>query len=348
MLSQADILELVIRGAAAGVNILGAILIMQSQAPLIRRMLACLFLSSLVIYVLLSAPDAVNVFGPLRPAVKVVAIFNSVFFWWFALSLFDDAFRLTWRKLVPFFLVAVMHLTLLVWSGEAIKSLEELAHAVLSAGLMGHAVWVALKSRTDDLVSPRRRFRVFFAVGVGAAGIVITVAEFVDSLKELPAAAGLLHALALAALTFYFCTWILAANRSFFANEEKPAPDLGTARPTLDDPVHRRLKAVMDEGAYREEGLTVAKLAEKVGVPEHQLRRLINKELGFRNFSAFLNARRIEDAKTALADPQNIKKQVLQIALDLGYGSIAPFNRAFKDATGKTPTEFRRDMLERD
>jgi AraC-like DNA-binding protein len=36
---------------------------------------------------------------------------------------------------------------------------------------------------------------------------------------------------------------------------------------------------------------------------------------------------------------------VLTIALDLGFGSIGPFNRAFKDATGMTPTEFRRAHL---
>ena len=103
--------------------------------------------------------------------------------------------------------------------------------------------------------------------------------------------------------------------------------------------------ALMDDGVYREEGLSVASLAEKVGVPEHQLRKLINGALGFRNFSSFLNARRIEDAKAELANGDNARKQILQIALDLGYGSIAPFNRAFKLATGQTPTEYRKSAL---
>jgi len=105
------------------------------------------------------------------------------------------------------------------------------------------------------------------------------------------------------------------------------------------------LTGLMNAGVYLEEGLNVATLAGKVGVPEHQLRRLINQEMGFRNFSAFLNARRIEDAKAQLIDPAMARKQVLQIALDLGYGSIAPFNRAFKSATDQTPTEFRKEKL---
>ena len=112
--------------------------------------------------------------------------------------------------------------------------------------------------------------------------------------------------------------------------------------------VPQRLADEMTSGIYREPALTVGALAHKLGIPEHQLRRLINKGLGYRNFSSFLNAHRIPDAQTALADPARAREQVLTIALDLGYGSIAPFNRAFKEATGTTPTAYRRDALQRD
>ena len=83
-------------------------------------------------------------------------------------------------------------------------------------------------------------------------------------------------------------------------------------------------------------------LAERLDYPEHQLRRLINGHMGYRNFSAFLNSYRIEDAKRQLADPGFARTPVLTIALDLGYGSLGPFNRAFKAQTGMTPTEYRR------
>jgi len=36
---------------------------------------------------------------------------------------------------------------------------------------------------------------------------------------------------------------------------------------------------------------------------------------------------------------------VAAIAFDLGYGSLGPFNRAFRAATGATPTEWRRQAL---
>jgi AraC-like DNA-binding protein len=82
-------------------------------------------------------------------------------------------------------------------------------------------------------------------------------------------------------------------------------------------------------------------------LPEFRLRQLINERLGHRNFNAFLNRYRIDEAKAALSDPSQREVQVLTIAMDAGFQSIGPFNRAFKADTGMTPTEFRRHSLVR-
>jgi AraC-like DNA-binding protein len=47
----------------------------------------------------------------------------------------------------------------------------------------------------------------------------------------------------------------------------------------------------------------------------------------------------------ALADARKRELPVLTIALTAGFQSIGPFNRAFKAATGLTPTEFRKQKL---
>src|SRR5262249_54345619 len=93
---------------------------------------------------------------------------------------------------------------------------------------------------------------------------------------------------------------------------------------------------------WRREGLTIGALADELATPEHRLRRLINDHLGARNFAAFVNAHRIAAAKALLADPTNARKSVSAIAFDLGFGSLGPFNRAFKEVAGVTPTEFRK------
>ena len=120
--------------------------------------------------------------------------------------------------------------------------------------------------------------------------------------------------------------------------------------PAAPDPAEERLAATLQrlmtaEHVYRSEDLSVASLAARLAVPEYRLRRLINRRLGHRNFNAFVNGFRLAEARAALADPVRRELPVLTIALDAGFQSIGPFNRAFKAATGLTPTEFRREHI---
>jgi len=120
-----------------------------------------------------------------------------------------------------------------------------------------------------------------------------------------------------------------------------PAPSLSPAEHVLT----ARVSEAMAGAVHREPGLTIGGLAARLGVPAHRLRSLINQRLGYRNFSAFLNHHRIADAKAWLADPAKVDLPVLTIAMDLGYGSLAPFNRAFREATGQSPSEYRRAAI---
>ena len=125
---------------------------------------------------------------------------------------------------------------------------------------------------------------------------------------------------------------------------ELPRPSTVSNEPSAAD--RKLLDALMrlmaDERIYRHEGITIGTLATKLGVPEYKLRRLINQRLGFRNFNVFLNNHRIAEAKAALADPSQAEVPVITIAMDAGFQSLGPFNRAFKATTGVTPTEYRR------
>ena len=99
------------------------------------------------------------------------------------------------------------------------------------------------------------------------------------------------------------------------------------------------------EALYRREGLTIGALARILGTQEYLLRRVINRHLGYRNFNDFLHSYRIREACTRLRSQAEAGRPVLSIALDLGYNSIGPFNRAFKARLGMTPTEFRREGM---
>jgi AraC-like DNA-binding protein len=123
------------------------------------------------------------------------------------------------------------------------------------------------------------------------------------------------------------------------AVDAPPAVALSRLEQSVLDRLTQRFVA---ERLYARESLTIVELADLLGTQEHVLRRVINHGLGFRNFNDFLHTHRLKEAAGRLGDPQLSRIPVLTIALEVGYGSIGPFNRAFKERFGVTPTEYRR------
>tara|TARA_B110000211_G_scaffold234969_1_gene307907 strand:- start:9171 stop:10316 length:1146 start_codon:yes stop_codon:yes gene_type:complete len=100
-----------------------------------------------------------------------------------------------------------------------------------------------------------------------------------------------------------------------------------------------RIKAIMQEGFYRRENLTLKDLSNALEVPEYKVRAAINKELGYRNFNEFINEYRIKEAAKRLRDEP--ETPISNIALDVGYRTLSSFNRAFRKEKDTTPTAFR-------
>jgi len=173
----------------------------------------------------------------------------------------------------------------------------------------------------------------------------VTIVEFSRSFGLTPPLGPETGAASLAALCLAGAFVFLQARAMLFgavahSEAKAPAPNAGDRR-LLD-----QLNQIMDQGeAWRREGLTIGALADEMKVPEHRLRRLINDQLGARNFAAFVNGRRIAAAQRLLADPAKARTPVSAIAFDLGFASLGPFNRAFKEETGLTPSEWRRREL---
>lgn len=99
---------------------------------------------------------------------------------------------------------------------------------------------------------------------------------------------------------------------------------------------------VADAGWWREPDLSLADLARRLGTNTNYLSRALNEGLG-QNFSEFVNRQRIAEAQRLLAGPG----EVLDIALAVGFGSKASFNRAFLAYAGSTPSAWRRQQAGR-
>jgi AraC-like DNA-binding protein len=114
----------------------------------------------------------------------------------------------------------------------------------------------------------------------------------------------------------------------------------------VDDAILAAIRQEMETNhRFRDPQLCVASFAKEVGLPEYRLRQIINGTLGFGNFNGFVNHYRVAWIKGALADTRHARLPILTIAMDAGFASIAPFNKAFKEMTGETPSAYRKRML---
>jgi AraC-like DNA-binding protein len=207
-----------------------------------------------------------------------------------------------------------------------------------------------LRDRGGDLLAGRQRFRFMFAVAVGAYSIGITGLELLFFDTGMPALPSALNAAAIALLAggFFAALFSLSPDGALVPLPEAQPVAVSVTRDEAADHavILQALDAAMaKDRLYRDDTLTIGGLAARLGVPEYRLRKAINQQLGFRNFNAYVNALRLSEVKSALVDPAQREVPITTIALDAGFASIGPFNRAFKAATGTVPSEFRRRSL---
>ena len=273
---------------------------------------------------------------------------NVVVFWLFARALFDDAFELRgwhfaiWAAVVALSLVNCL---MLVPAQILNPRILGIAMSVIALVFVALAVGQTIASWSADLVEERRRLRVFVVAATAVYAGFNAVVQLLTPANGLPDVVVTANAAILAGVAIAIAYSLMRlGGETIFAIAEPPRSvvvtpgESGADRKLLD----ALMRLMADERIYRHEGITIGTLATKLGVPEYRLRRLINQQLGYRNFNVFLNNHRIEEAKAALADPSQAEVPVITIAMDAGFQSLGPFNRAFKATTGVTPTEYRR------
>ncbi|WP_257167776.1 helix-turn-helix domain-containing protein [Bradyrhizobium sp. SRS-191] len=282
-----------------------------------------------------------------------MATADVVVLWLFCRALFDDGFAprglhgLIWLAVVGFSLMSCL---VLGPGGHA--RLAIVANNLLALGFVGLTLGQTIRSWSADLVEGRRRVRAFVVIAaLGYGGVNALLQMFAAGTGPSEFANVVNAAMFLAVVGTVTLMLLKVGAADVFAAEAPraavsvPAP-VAAAEPAANRKLVEALMRLMaDERIYRQENVTIGMLASRLSIPEYRLRRLINGELGYRNFNTFLNNHRIEEAKAALADPAQAEVPVITIALDAGFQSLGPFNRAFKAATGVTPTEFRRLRL---
>jgi AraC-like DNA-binding protein len=244
-------------------------------------------------------------------------------------------------------------------------------HAGLSVAFTAAALWEVLHDAQADLVAARRAARRWTALGIGLYAAVALAVDLAVRGRDVGPWLPALHVAGIGLLALLLAVWVSRHSLAEVLGAVQPglpaAPDLAaepapapvrvvrpTGEPSDDVPpdvppdvrpdarsagaLQRLDHAMTVDRLYRREGLSLKALADTLGVTEAGLRELINQRLGFRNFNDFLHHHRLQEAAPRLTQED---LPILSIALDCGYGSIGPFNRAFKQRLGLTPTDYR-------
>ncbi|WP_431127181.1 helix-turn-helix domain-containing protein [Flagellimonas flava] len=104
--------------------------------------------------------------------------------------------------------------------------------------------------------------------------------------------------------------------------------------------IGRLEKHLLQNESFKNYNLTIASLAEEIGIPKRKLSELINDHYD-QNFVDFINTYRINKAKERLMNPKDSNETILEVLYDVGFNSKSSFNTAFKKKTGITPSEFK-------
>lgn len=343
-------LEMMARGGTLALLALWSLILIRWHWRLPAARYAVLLCATVACHLIAIMPQPVPGSVALNWVVEVGSGITSGAFWLVARSWFNDEQR---HRRWPILLVGalavlpLLAMYLEVDGGGIPRRIVGTIWRLATFGFAGAGIYIAWRGRADDLVELRRRVRTGLIWSVGAYVALVNTVEIWIFQFGAPYELRSLLVVGIAALTFALCTAIfnLRDNGLFGPPLLEREDELRRDDPDADLLAGRLATLMATEKPWRDETLSVASLAARLGIPEYRLRRLVNGHLGHRNFAAYLNGFRLDEVRAALADPSQREVPIVTIALDAGFGSLAPFNRAFRDVEGLTPTEYRAKAL---
>lgn len=123
--------------------------------------------------------------------------------------------------------------------------------------------------------------------------------------------------------------------------EDEPQQDMA-AKKELPDSDYWKSKIeqlVLDEKLYENPELSVADIAQPLGIAPKKVSQIINQGFAV-NFNDYINQHRVKAVIAKLQEGEHSIQTLLAIAYDCGFNSKSTFNRAFKRHTGLSPNAY--------
>ena len=274
-------------------------------------------------------------------------------YWLFARAFFRKANPINHHHLlfVGFLAVCLIVRHLLRFSEEmwlentnwipALTTVLSEAIAILSSGMLILAFWEGYRVFQSATATQRKIPTIFLSSLVTGIVSVMLIAAALPA--DLLAGSGR-DWLVVFAYTLILTTThglIVFRQQQLDEKEKSMAPSLEEEN-TLAHQIHALL---VEQKRFLESSLRVVDFARELDVPEYRIRAIMLNHFKAKNFNHYVNQMRVEYAKTILSAPDKRDWPVLVVGIESGFASAGPFTRAFKEFTGCTPGQYRKQHL---
>ncbi len=142
-------------------------------------------------------------------------------------------------------------------------------------------------------------------------------------------------------LITYFITWHFLTRSNFFDQSiiNKKYEKSALNKAMKDNLYEKIIDAFETQKLFLDNLFSLKTLSKSVSASPNYVSQVINEKFEL-NIYELTAKYRIEEAKALLTDKEK-KRTIEDIAHSVGYNSKSAFNKAFKDRTGKTPSEYR-------
>lgn len=107
------------------------------------------------------------------------------------------------------------------------------------------------------------------------------------------------------------------------------------------------LELLNEEKIYKESGISLDLLSERLGTSRHNTSQVINEHFSM-NFYELMNKFRIDEAIQLIENDKDMHLNIIDIAYKVGFNNKVTFNKSFKKVLSITPSEYIKSLNSKD
>lgn len=259
----------------------------------------------------------------------------------------------------PFYVLSSIEKFVILFDQEDILTYE--ANFIIAAKIISLALYGFLTFRiynASKVKSEKKKFKLLWQRNIIAIYVTYVIAFIVyttitSGFFDFPIFFHL-QILVIVGLVFYVA-YITYVQPEIFKGEVKLVDPIGIFKykssaltPSFSLELKQELVSLLnDDKIYKENGISLDLLSEKLGTSRHNTSQVINEHFNM-NFYELMNKYRIDEAIELINNEMDGNLNIIDIAYKVGFNNKVTFNKSFKKALSVTPSQYIKSLNSKD